>query len=339
MLLVITKSWHGFLSFDKSAGVQKMHDYPTPRIGGISILLGLLSAVIISPSEIRHEIWPLLIAGIPAFGFGLAEDLFKRVSVTKRLFATIASGLLACLLTGYAITSVDIWGLDWLLHFTVASVMFTSFAVGGVANSINIIDGLNGLASSMVIWILLGIATLAATLGDTVVLGICLLLISSVLGFFVVNWPLGKLFLGDGGAYFMGFMLAWICVMLVERNAEVSAFAALLACIHPIFEVIYTLIRRKVHYQETASPDKLHLHSLVKRIVMKRLLPHSGKIMRNSVSGLLVGGISLAPAFLVQWVYSSTLACLALVIAFGLIYVLLYLSLLKYLKKRFPRKA
>ena len=71
-----------------------------------------------------------------------------------RLLATMVSGLLAWVLTGYALTSVNVWGLDWLLQFTVIAVVFTSFAVAGVANSINIIDGLNGLASSMVLWAL-----------------------------------------------------------------------------------------------------------------------------------------------------------------------------------------
>jgi len=324
VLIVLTTRWHGFLSLDESDGVQKVHAHPTPRVGGLPMVLGLLAAVLVLPPEIRHKIWPWLLAGSPAFAFGLAEDLTKRVSVTTRLLATMASGVLAWMLTGYAITGVNVWGLDWLLQFTVLAVLFTAFAVGGVANSINIIDGLNGLASSMVLWALLGIATLAATLGDPVLASTCLLLAACILGFFMVNWPLGKMFLGDGGAYFLGFALAWACVLLVERHTQVSAFAALLLCIHPITEVLYSIYRRKVRHQNPGHPDRLHFHSLVKRRVMQRLLPNSSKTVRNSVGGLLVGGMSLLPAALVQFTYDSTPASLSAVVVLGLGYVWLY---------------
>jgi UDP-N-acetylmuramyl pentapeptide phosphotransferase/UDP-N-acetylglucosamine-1-phosphate transferase len=324
LLVVLTTRWHGFLSLDESAGVQKVHLHPTPRIGGLPMVLGLLAAILSSPSDIQHKIWPWLIAGSPAFVFGLAEDLTKRVSVTMRLLATMISGLLAWVLTGYALTGVNVWGLDWLLQFPVIAVVFTSFAVAGVANSINIIDGLNGLASSMVLWALLGIAAIAAGLGDTVLTITCLLLSACVLGFFMVNWPFGKLFLGDGGAYFLGFALAWACVLLAERHGEVSAFAGLLLCVHPITEVLYSIYRRKLRRQNLGHPDRLHFHSLVKRRIMPRLLPGSSKTVRNSAGGLIVGGMSLIPAVLVQFTYSSTVASLAAVLFFVLGFVWTY---------------
>lgn len=324
VLVVLTTRWHGFLSLDESAGVQKVHAHPTPRVGGLPVVLGLIAAVWVGPDDLRDKISPWLVAGIPAFAFGLAEDLTKRVSVTQRLLATMASGVLAWALTGYALTGVNVWGLDWLLQFTVVSVLFTAFAVGGVANAINITDGLNGLASSMVFWALLGVAALAATLGDTVLASTCLLLAACVLGFFVVNWPFGKLFLGDGGSYFLGFALAWACVLLVERHDNVSAFAAMLFCIHPVVEVFYSVYRRKVRHQNPGHPDRLHFHSLVKRRIMQRLMPHSSKTLRNSMGGLLVGGLSLLPAVLVQFVYSSTMASMAAVLALALGYVWMY---------------
>lgn len=324
VLVVLTTRWHGFLSLDESAGVQKVHAHPTPRVGGLPMVLALMAAVWAGPDDLRDKIWPWLVAGIPAFAFGLAEDLTKRVSVTQRLLATMASGVLAWALTGYALTGVNVWGFDWLLQFTLASVLFTAFAVGGVANAINIIDGLNGLASSMVLWALLGVATLAATLGDTVLASTCLLLAACLLGFFVVNWPFGKLFLGDGGSYFLGFALAWACVLLVERHDNVSAFAAMLFCIHPVVEVFYSVYRRKVRHQNPGHPDRLHFHSLVKRRIMQRLMPHSSKTLRNSMGGLLVGGLSLLPAVLVQFVYSSTLASMTAVLALALGYVWMY---------------
>ena len=288
VLVVSTTLWHGVLSLDASHGVQKLHAHPTPRVGGLPMVLGLIAAVAVSPAELRGKLWPWLLAGSPAFAFGLAEDLTKRVGVLARLLANMASGVLAWAITGYALTSVNVWGFDALLQFTAVSVVFTAFALSGLANAINIIDGLNGSASSMVLWALFGIAALAASLGDTVLAGTCLIIAACVLGFFVVNWPLGQLFLGDGTC-FLGFSLAWACVLLVERNAQVSAFAALRVCIHPITEVLYSVYRHRVRHQHPGHPDRLHFHSLVNRRVMQRLLPHSSKTVRNSAGGLLVG--------------------------------------------------
>ena len=328
ILLVLTKSLHGRFSLDSSHGIQKLHVHPTPRIGGVPIALGLMASVMASPPELRDKLWPWLLACFPAFVFGLTEDFTKRVSIQARLLATMASGVLAWLLTGYMITEVNVWGFDRLLQFTIFSVLFTAFAVAGVANSINIIDGLNGLASSMVMWGLLGIAVLAASLGDTFLASSCLIILACVMGFFLVNWPLGKLFLGDGGSYLLGFLLAWACVLLVERNHSVSAFAALLFCAHPLIEVFYSIYRRKIRNQHPGHPDRLHFHSLFNRRVVQRLMPNSSLTLRNSVGGVLIGGLSLLPAIVAQWVYSSTLYSLCCFIGFGVFYVILYKRML-----------
>jgi hypothetical protein len=91
-----------------------------------------------------------------------------------------------------------------------------------------------------------------------------------------------------------------------------------------VVEVFYSVYRRKVRQQNPGHPDRLHFHSLVKRRIMQRLMPHSSKTIRNSMGGLLVGGLSLLPAVLVQFVYSSTLASLAAVLALALGYVWMY---------------
>ena len=324
LLVVLTTRLHGAFSLDVSHGVQKMHAQPTPRIGGLPMLVGLLAAWVASPPDLQHRLFPWLLAGIPAFVFGLAEDFTKRVSVTQRLLATMASGVLAWWLSGYALSRVDIWGFDDLLQWLPFAVLFTAFAVGGMANAINIIDGLNGLASSMVFCALLGLAGVAHSVGDLVLLQTCLLISACVAGFFFVNWPLGKIFLGDGGSYFLGFSLAWGCVLMIERHADVTAFAALLLCVHPITEVLFSVWRRRQRQQHPGHPDRLHFHSLVKRRVMSRILPRRSLRFRNSAGGLLVGSMSVLPAILVQFTYESPAASLACVGVFVAGYVWLY---------------
>jgi UDP-N-acetylmuramyl pentapeptide phosphotransferase/UDP-N-acetylglucosamine-1-phosphate transferase len=112
----------------------------------------------------------------------------------------MASGLLAWWITDYSLSRLDIWGFDLLMQFTFFSVIFTAFAVGGVANAINIIDGFNGYASLTCTLAFIGFALIAFQVGDQNLAVVSLILAACVWGFFCVNWPFGKLFLGDGGA-------------------------------------------------------------------------------------------------------------------------------------------
>lgn len=321
--LVLTKRWHGRFSLDRSVGVQKFHTHPTPRVGGIAIVYGVLAAFWVAEPERKAILGPLLFAGLPAFFFGLAEDLTKQVSVLARLLGTMLSGVMGWFITGYAISSVEVPGLDFLLKYQGFSVMFTAFAIGGIANAINIIDGFNGLASGFVIVALLGLAGIALSVNDPGLALTCVAVAASVGGFFVVNWPLGKLFLGDGGSYFGGFAVAWASVLLLERHPQINAFAPLLICIHPVTEVLFSMLRRRWRKSHPALPDRLHLHSLIMRRYVARWLNIDAR-WQNSITGLMVVLLSL-PAVVLGYIFSQSTAaaavsCLVLILGYISIY-------------------
>ncbi|MDQ3058641.1 MAG: glycosyltransferase [Pseudomonadota bacterium] len=306
LLLVRTQHWHGHLSMDSHLGVQKFHTHPTPRVGGIAIAAGVVTGYLFAAPERQVLLGPLILAGIPAFAFGLLEDITKRVSVRTRLLATMGCGVLGWIITGHSITEANVPGLDWLLGFTIISVLFTAFAIGGIANAINIVDGFNGLAAGTVIIILTAFAIMSTALGDADLTRICLILAAAVAGFFLVNWPLGKIFLGDGGAYFVGFSLAWLAVLILQRHAEVSAWAPMLVCGYPVLEVLFSIIRRRRRHLSPGDPDRLHLHSLVKRRLVRLLLPKASNLMRNSATGAIMWSAALIPALIaVNWPTST----------------------------------
>ena len=336
VLLVLTKRWHGRFSMDGVQGIQKQHKTPTPRIGGVAIVLSMFAAWVVARPERRQILGPLLVAGLPAFAFGLAEDLTKKVGVKARLLATVASGILGWWLTGMALTSLDIVGVDLLMHITWLSVLFTAFAVGGVANAINIIDGFNGLASGFVVLALIGVAAMAFNAHDTNLALGALCVAGAMLGFWLVNWPWGKIFLGDGGSYFGGFALAWSCVLLVERNPAITPFAALLICIHPVTEVLFSIYRRRMRQCSPGQPDRLHLHSLImRRVVRPALLKHLrdpllAHALENPWTGLALA-LMTVPAVLLAWLLRhhplpAALACLLLALG----YVALYARLVRF---------
>ena len=328
--VVFTKRWHGAFSMDSTDGIQKFHSAPTPRIGGIPILLALVIAWGKSSAEIQILLAPILFAGMPAFLFGIAEDLPKQIGVVQRLLATMASGLLAWWITDYSLSRIDIWGVDLLMQFTLFSVMFTAFAVGGVANAINIIDGFNGYASLTCTIAFIGFALIAFQVGDQNLALVSLVLAASVWGFFWVNWPFGKLFLGDGGAYFLGFALAWIAVLLIERNPSVSAFSALVICILPITEVLFSIFRRQVRNDHPGKPDNLHFHSLLQRRYLSRWLVKWSSLARNSLLGILMGLMSLASALMANLIYGNTLYCVIASLVFAMGYVTVFARMVRH---------
>lgn len=332
VMLVLTKSWHGHLTLDGTDGVQKFHTAPTPRIGGLGLLLGLGSAWYALPqgNSVKDLLGHMLLAGMPAFLFGIAEDVTKRVGVRERLLATMACGVLGWWITDLSITRINVWGVDELLVWLPLSVAFTAFAVGGVANSINIIDGFNGLASGTLIICYGTVGVIAHQAGDSDLTQLCLVLACVTAGFFLINFPFGKIFLGDGGAYLMGFLLAWVAVLLLARNPTVSAWAPLLACGYPILEVLFSIWRRIDRELHPGHPDRLHLHSLVKSRMSRKQLGHWPPVLRNASVSPLMWLFALVPATLAIVFATNTIWLIASFLLSALIYSVFYSKLIHF---------
>jgi UDP-N-acetylmuramyl pentapeptide phosphotransferase/UDP-N-acetylglucosamine-1-phosphate transferase len=325
LLLVFTKHWHGHFSMDHTDGVQKFHTKPTPRIGGIGIAAGLVVAWMLAPSQAAELLGPLLIAGIPAFVAGMLEDVTKKVGVVPRLLATMLSGAIACSITGIALNRVGIPLINHWLVYGPLAVAFTAFAAAGVANAINIIDGFNGLSSGTALIVLLALGTMASAQGDSALAITCALIAMSILGFWLVNFPLGKLFLGDGGAYLVGFALAWLAVLLLMRNPSVSPWAALLACGYPVIEVLYSVWRRWRDKVPAGAPDSLHLHSLVKTQIVMRFTPHWHSRLRNAAVSPVMWAFAALPASLAVLLEGASRLTLAMAfVGCALVYHLAY---------------
>lgn len=266
--IVATKSYHRGLSLDQVGGIQKFHSSPTPRIGGVALLLGFVGAWALLGGETRALLGWIGLAGSPVLALGIAEDLSKSISVRARLLATLSAGLIFCFATGYSINTVNWYWFDLLLAVPGFSIAFTTFSIGSAANATNIIDGFHGLASGTVLIMLAAIAIITRDIGDTVLYEITLSIIAITGGFFLVNFPFGKIFLGDGGAYFLGYLIAAIAVMLPARNLEVSPWILPLILSYPLTELVVSIsrkLRRKGHHP--AKPDGLHLHMMLYRAI------------------------------------------------------------------------
>jgi UDP-N-acetylmuramyl pentapeptide phosphotransferase/UDP-N-acetylglucosamine-1-phosphate transferase len=310
---------------DVPGAVQKFHLDPTPRVGGIAIYVAMTAAWILIPGIGEGKLLStILLAGMPALLVGLWEDVTKRVGVRTRLLVTMGSGGLAALLTGVGLTRVDVPVADILLSVWPLAVLFTAFAVGGVANAINIIDGFHGLASGTMMISSLALASIAWSVGDAQLATVAVVLAAAVGGFWLVNFPWGKLFLGDGGAYFSGFALAWLSVELLARNPGVSPWASVLLCGYPTVEVLYSVCRRSRDRRSPGQPDRQHLHSLVAtQLVQPRLGAIPANLSNAAVSVLMwiCATVPVIPAILFSGRGDILLPALVLcVLSYHLVY-------------------
>jgi len=318
--VLATLSRHARFTLDFPGAARKAHTRPVPRVGGAGVYIALATArALVHDSEAARILVTVLLAGLPALVTGLLEDLTKQVSVATRLAGTLASGALACWIGGMVVTHIDVPGVDALLAIGVIGFAFTVFAVGGVANAINMIDGFNGLASGATAIALLAIAAIAAQVGDTALMLAAIVMVAALGGFWLLNFPWGKLFLGDGGAYFAGFALAWMAVLLPLRNPSVSPWASLLVCGYPVIEVGYSVVRRWGHGDRATGADGGHLHSLVAIRFIQRHLRRLDPTFQNSAVSVLMWICAAIPALLAvtsygetSWLATGALACLLL---------------------------
>lgn len=336
--VIRTAHAHTHVSGDHDlSGPQKIHACAVPRVGGVGLFIGFAAAAgliaLESPDQARWAAL-FLLCSLPAFGMGLIEDITKAVSPRRRLFATAVSGALGIWLLDAVILRTDIPGLDWLAQFGIGAIFLTLLVAAGVANSINIIDGMNGLASMCSVIMLAGLAYVAYNAGDLFVARCALALIGAVLGFFLWNYPRGLIFLGDGGAYFLGFALAELSILLVHRNAQVSPIFPLLLCAYPIFETLFSMYRRKiVRGHSVGLPDGIHLHSLIYRRLMGWALGErdaAALIRRNSMTSpylWILCSLSVIPSVL--WWNSSAVLSVWLLL-FVLSYVFLYRRIVRF---------
>lgn len=338
--LVRYQHLHEKISSDHDlSGPQKFHTLAVPRIGGIGIFLGILFAGLLTfwgfKLDRGYLVLQLVTCALPAFLVGLLEDVTKKIGVKTRLIATaVSAGLVGYFLNAW-VTSIQVPGIDWLLGIGGISIIFTVIGITGLANAYNIIDGFNGLASMVAMISLLAIGYVAFKANDPVLASTCLIVLGAIGGFFIWNYPRGLIFLGDGGAYLIGFLIACLSILLVQRNPTVSPWFALLVNAYPIFETLFTIWRRKVHQGKNPGlPDGAHFHSLIYRRLIRWAEVHESKDTASYAKNAktspylwLLSSLAVFPAII--W-WQTTWVLQAFALLFCISYVWAYNAVVKF---------
>jgi len=320
---------------DISTGPQKFHKGFIPRVGGLSIFISFTLATLFFYFKTNQNVYIyLIISGIFPFLAGFLEDITKNIAPIIRLILISLGAILFPILSGIYIPSLGIPFLDrleWLKK------ILTPFAIAGLSNAINIIDGFNGLAGGISIFILSSMAVLGHLLNDSFVLNVSLTLIAAILGFLIWNFPFGKIFLGDGGAYFIGFVIAILAIYLPYKHPEISPWYSFAILIYPVFEVIFSFYRKKlVRKRSPFLPDRVHFHMLI----YNRLLKHSPIVKRsklgnyrNPLTSIVIWFLYLPFVVSTTIFYKNGIALIIISMGFVCLYLVLYKKMIIKIRK------
>jgi len=241
--------------------------------------------------------------------------------------------LVATLLFKVWLKNLGIPGVDTLLMFAPVGILFTIFAAVGVVNAFNLIDGLNGLSSYVAVSVSVSMSIIAFQSDNTQVSTFLVLVVAAVLGFMVLNFPMGKIFLGDGGAYALGHLLVWSAIILTNDATDVSSFSILLVFFWPVADTGLAIWRRWKLGNPTDRPDRLHFHQLTMRVLEIRFLGRDRREIANPVATLILIPLISAPQVLGVIFWNNFKASVLSAAGMGLIFLMTYLVGIKIAKR------
>ena len=302
------------------------HKTATPRLGGLAIIIAIFAGLFMLEISVK---WYLLIAITPIFMAGIMEDLNYPIHPYMRLCLGAISAGICVYFTGIWLREINVPYFDMLLQYPVFGVAFTVFAILILINSINMIDGINGLASGKTLIMSAAIVGLSNHFAEPGIVILNMLIFSSVLGFFMLNYPTGRLFMGDAGAYALGFLIAISLIALKSRHPELSGWAVLLIVFWPAMDMVHSVFRRFYKNTDATRPDMMHFH----HVLMRRIEIYSkGRIPRlwsNPIATAIILPMATIPVFTGLAFHTSSKICAIAVIFFLVLYSLIYARLVR----------
>ena len=246
-------------------GERKIHKNPIPRLGGVAIWLGTVFAlitVVLLQQEypFGNSISAVLVGGTIMFLLGVVDDTYG-LSAKFKFFVQIGAALVAFLL-GVQINYINVPFGDLHIMLGLFSLPITILWIVGFSNAFNFIDGVDGLAGSLgvVSAVTLGIIALVIQPPLTTCTLLSFILAGALMGFLVFNYNPAKIFMGDSGSLFTGFLLASLAVVGLMKSIAFTIFLPLFVLVVPFFDICFATTRRLLKGKSPFSPDAEHLH-------------------------------------------------------------------------------
>lgn len=300
---------------------QSVHLRPTLRLGGVGILLAMWIEILTSGNTL---LLTLLVCSLPVFLTGFLEDIGYSQSPRRRLaLAALSSGIVIAF-SGTYIHSSGFSGLDFMFAVPLFAIAFTMLATAGLIHAFNLVDGMNGLSGIVALAGALGIAAISRRAEVSLLDLPTAPLMGAMLGFLVLNYPAGRIFLGDAGAYTVGFLLAWMAVFLLAEAPSVSPWALVLVFFWPIADTLLAIWRRILLRAPVGAPDRLHAHHVAMRVIEILVLKRKDRKLSNPLATLFVTPLILMPTATGVVLWSDTYWSVVAVVGFAFLFVTTY---------------
>lgn len=239
---------------------RKVHKKVIPSLGGLAIYISfMIGVLIVQPTVTYHH--AIMLGGFIIIVIGMIDDvidLSPRIKLAGQIIAALS-------VVYFGHIQINFINLPFgnTLEFGIFSIPITILWIVGVTNAINLIDGLDGLAAGVSSIALISITGMAIVMGQSYVMVIALILLFSTLGFLFYNFYPAKIFMGDTGALFLGYMIGVLSLLGFKNIAFISFIVPLLILGVPISDTLLAIIRRIVNKQPLSKPDKSHLHHCI----------------------------------------------------------------------------
>ncbi|KOS60754.1 undecaprenyl/decaprenyl-phosphate alpha-N-acetylglucosaminyl 1-phosphate transferase [Lysinibacillus agricola] len=243
---------------------RKVHARIMPRLGGLAIFLAFLIAVaIFYPILIHNEngsefLLSIIIGACIIVATGVIDDM-REISAKAKLVGQLAAALIVIFVGGIQIEMVNLPFVGEL-NFGLLSIPLTILWIVGITNAINLIDGLDGLAAGVSTIALITLAVMAFILSNMFVLAIASILAAATFGFLFYNFHPAKIFMGDTGALFLGFMISVLALLGFKNITFVALIIPVIILGVPISDTFFAIVRRVRMKKKWSDPDKSHLH-------------------------------------------------------------------------------
>jgi UDP-N-acetylmuramyl pentapeptide phosphotransferase/UDP-N-acetylglucosamine-1-phosphate transferase len=264
-----------------------------------------IAAPLMMDAETSYIAILLAASAIPVFLGGFGEDTGFDVSPKTRLVLSFVSAAIAGVLLGVWVERTGIPFIDSALSIAFVSYLFTMLIAGAICHATNLVDGLNGLSLGLSLMMSVALTIISFAVGDIVMAQICLLLVGALGGVFIFNFPLGKIFLGDAGAYTIGHMLTWIAILLLSRNEEIAPFSMFLVFFWPLADMLFAILRRIRNGKPIDQPDRMHFHQFVMRAIELTIV--NNRLVSNPIAAVTTCALASLPTMLSVWLYDANL--------------------------------
>lgn len=306
--------------------IQDIHNDNPSRLGGFVIFIIFFGYEILY-LDFFNNLTRFLVLVILAPA--LAEDLHKFVSPYIRLTIMILGNFFIILDTPF-LPQFNFGVYNAIFNNNIFQVFFFTIALTLILNGQNLIDGVHGLSAITAITIFTCILMLSIYVGDLECAHLAFVIIILILSFFIFNYPLGKIFLGDTGSYFLGLLAGYLVIKLFAKNPELPTWLAAIILFYPTFEVVFSYIRRIINKKSPFFPDNKHLHSAIYYFYSKGF---SSKKNNNSLVMPTLIGIWASPLLVLIIFFEYPISMIIPLFILILIYLTYYSLFIKLNKK------